>query len=99
MYEIDPSRTDLVDEFRANPGGPHSPELTLVINQLRLMPMEDRHILVCTKRGHEWKLAKMPTVRGTKMDILENQIFDEYSDGVWAVFKMRWQTITGVTLS
>ncbi len=27
MYEIDPSRTDLVEEFRNNPGGPNRPEV------------------------------------------------------------------------
>lgn len=58
MYDIDPSKTDLVAEFRNNPGGPFSPELTLVVNRLRLMPMADRHILVCTQRGREWTLAK-----------------------------------------
>ena len=28
MYEIDPTRTDLIEEFDQNPGGPYSPELT-----------------------------------------------------------------------
>ena len=54
MYEIDPARTDLVEEYRQNPGGPYSPELTLLVNRLRLGPMEERYILVCTKRGREW---------------------------------------------
>ena len=95
MYEIDPSRTDLVEEFRSNPGGPHSPELTLVVNRLRVMPLEDRHVLVCTKRGREWVLAKIPSVRGAEMEIFEDQVFDDYYDGVWEVFKRRWKTVTG----
>ena len=64
MYEIDPSRTDLVEEFRNNLYGPFSPELTLVVNRLRLMPMGDRHVLVCTRNGSEWTLAKMPSNAG-----------------------------------
>ena len=36
MYEIDPSRTDLIEEFDNNPGGPYSSELALVVNRLRL---------------------------------------------------------------
>jgi hypothetical protein len=95
MYEIDPSRTDLIEEFRNNPGGPHSPELTLVVNRLRVMPLEDRHVLVCTKRGREWVLAKVPSVRGAKMEIFADQVFDDYNEGVWEVFKRRWKTVTG----
>ena len=95
MYEIDPSRTDLVEEFRNNPGGPHSPELTLVVNRLRVMPLADRHVLVCTKRGREWVLAKIPNLRGAKMEIFEDQVFDDYYAGVWEVFKRRWKTVTG----
>ncbi len=99
MYEIDPSRLDLVDEFRNNPGGPYSPELTLVVNRLRVMPMADRHVLVCTKRGREWMLAKIPPVRGAKMELFEDQVFDDYYAGAWEVFKRRWKTVTGMALA
>ncbi len=99
MYEIDPSRLDLVDEFRNNPGGPYSPELTLVVNRLRVMPMADRHVLVCTKRGREWMLAKIPPVRGAKMELFEDQVFDDYYAGAWEVFKSRWKTVTGMALA
>jgi hypothetical protein len=99
MYEIYPSRTDLVEEFRNNPGGPYSPELTLVVNRLRVMPMADRHILVCTKRGCEWTLAKMPSKRGAKLELFEDRVFDDYDEGIWEVFKMRWQTVTGESLT
>ncbi len=98
MYEIDPSRTDLVEELRNNPNGPHSPELTLVVNRLRLMPMADRHILVCTQRGREWTLAKMPSKRGAKLKLFEDCVFTNYDDGAWEVFRMRWQTVTGEKL-
>ena len=99
MYEIDPSRTDLVEEFRDNPDGPHSPELTLVVNRLRLMPMADRHILVCTQRGREWTLAKMPSKRGAHVELFEDRVFTDYDEGVWEVFKMRWETVTGEKLT
>ncbi len=99
MYEIDPSRTDLVEEFRNNPNGPHSPELTLVVNRLRLMPMADRHILVCTQRGREWTLAKMPSKRGAQVELFKDRVFTNYDEGVWEVFKMRWETVTGEKLT
>ncbi len=96
MYEIDPSRTDLIEEFDQNPGGPHSPELVLVVNRLRLMPMEERTIIVCTKRGVEWTLAKMPTVRGAKLEYYDDLVFDDYYAATKKVFRMRWQAVTGV---
>ena len=99
MYEIDPSRTDLVEEFRNNPDGPHSPELTLVVNRLRLMPMADRYILVCTQRGREWTLAKMPSKRGAQVELFKDRVFTNYDEGVWEVFRMRWETVTGEKLS
>jgi len=99
MYEIDPSRTDLVEEFRNNPCGPHSPELNLVVNRLRLMPMGDRHILVCTKRGREWMLAKMPSKRGAAVQLFKDRIFTNYDEGIWEVFRMRWETVTGESLA
>ncbi len=99
MYEIDPARLDLVEEFRKNPGGPHSPELTLLVNRLRLMPMVDRHVLVCTKHSREWVLAKMPSVRGAKVETFDDQVFTKHDEAIWAVFKNRWQTVTGKSLS
>jgi hypothetical protein len=98
MFDIDPSKTDIVAEFRNNLSGPYSSELTLVVNRLRLMPMADRHILVCTQRGREWTLAKMPSKRGAKVELFEDQVFDDYYEGVWEVFKRRWQTVTGTDL-
>jgi hypothetical protein len=99
MYEIDPSRTDLVEEFRNNPGGPHSSELALVVNRLRLMPMAERHILVRTQRGREWTLAKMPSKRGAALELFKDRVFANYDEGVWEVFRMRWETVTGERLT
>ncbi len=99
MYAIDTSRKDLVEEYRQNPGGPYSPELTLLVNRLRLGPMEERYILVCTKRGREWTVAKMPTVRGAKVEILEDRVFDDYYAAAWEVFRLRWEAVTGEAIA
>ena len=99
MYAIDSSRNDLVEEYRQNPGGPYSPELTLLVNRLRLGPMAERYILVCTKRGREWTVAKMPTVRGAKLELFEDRVFDDYSAAAWEVFRMRWEATTGEAIA
>lgn len=95
MYEIDPSRTDLVREFEANPDGPHSPELTLVINRLRLMPIGERHVLVCTKRGREWAMVRMPARGAAPIEISDAPRFDDAAQAARAVFRARWKTVTG----
>jgi len=99
MYQIDPSRSDLVEEFKRNPGGPYSRELTLVVNRLRIGPLEERTIIVCTKRGREWTVAKMPMVRGAKLEILEDRVFDDYYAATWEVFRMRWEAVTGEAIT
>lgn len=95
MYQIDPSRLDLVEEYRSNPDGPHRAELKLVINRLRLMPFHERHVLVCTKRGREWRLARVPAARGAPVELFEGQVFDDLREAEWEVFRRRWKTVTG----
>lgn len=99
MYEIDPARTDLADEFRANPDGPHSPELTLVINRMRLMPMAERHVLICLERGRRWMLARIPAARGMPVECFDDRVFTDYGSAAWEVFRLRWQTLTGRELA
>ena len=94
MYEIDPGRSDLVEEFHRNPGGPYSAELTLAVNRLRLGPLGERFIIVCTRRGREWAVGKMPTVRGQPVELLEGRVFDDYDDAVREVFRLRWRAVT-----
>ena len=98
MYQIDPSRTDLAYEFRDNPDGPHSAELKLVINRLRIMPMAERHVLICIERGRRWMLARIPAERGARVERFEDQVFTDYDAAVWEVFRRRWQTLTGQEL-
>ena len=95
MQAVDPARMDLVDEFRRNPYGPFSPELDLLVNRLRLGSMEERYVIVCTSRGREWAVAKMPTERGAKVEFVEGAVFDDYAAACWKVFRLRWQAVTG----
>ncbi len=95
MYEIDPSRTDLIEEFDRNPGGPHGAELALAVNRLRLGPMGERFIIVCTRRGREWAVGRMPTARGQPVELLEGLVFDDYAAAAREVFRLRWRAATG----
>jgi hypothetical protein len=99
MYEIDPTRTDLIKAFDENPNGPHGHELTLLLNRLRLGPFEERFIPVCTKPGHEWKVGRMPTERGRPIEFIDGAVFDNPDDATRKVFRLRWQAATGRDLS
>lgn len=98
MYEIDPSRTDLAREFRDNPDGPYSAELKLLVNRLRIMPMAERHVLICVERGRRWMLARIPAERGGAVERFQDRVFTDYGEAVWEVFRQRWQTVTGQEL-
>ena len=95
MYEIDPARTDLAQAFLANPGGPHGPELTRLINRLRLMPIAQRHVLICLERGRRWMLARIPSERGAPIECFQDRVFDNYDDALREVFRRRWRALTG----
>ena len=95
MYEVDPQRMGLVAEFMRQPGGPHSPELTLLVNRLRLLPMAERVILVKTVKGDGWRLAQMPA-RGESVAFTDAPVFEDYGDACREVFRRRWQLVTGI---
>lgn len=95
MYEIDPTRTDLIEEYDANPGGPHSRELAMLLNRLRLGPLEERYVPVCTRPGIEWAVGRMPTERGRPIALIEGAVFNNPDDAARKVFRLRWQAATG----
>ena len=95
MHAIDPTRTDLIAEFDANPDGPHSHELALILNRLRIGPREERFIMICTRPRQEWVVARMPTERGQTIDLVEGAVFDNADDASRKVFRLRWQAVTG----
>ena len=95
MYEVDPRRMDLVAEFMQQPGGPHSPELTLLVNRLRLLPLAESVILVKTKAGDGWRVARMPA-RGEPVAFTGATVFEDYDDACREVFRRRWQHVTGI---
>lgn len=95
MYRIDPTRTNLIEEFEANPGGPHSEELGRVIMRLRTGPMTERYIIVCTQRGRQWAVGRMPVRRGVPIEFVPGAVFDDYDDAVRRVFRLRWQAVAG----
>ncbi len=95
---IDPTRLDLLAAFRANPRGPHAPELQRLVNRLRTGPMRGKYVVVCTRPHREWTLVQLPGRRGETVDLLPECVFTSLADAEWAVFKRRWEEATGAPL-
>ena len=98
IYPIDPSRTDLVKEFKAHIRGPYSEELRRVLHRMRTMPLKGRHVLVVRVPFREWVVGRLSGERGKPVAIDESQVFRSLDEAEWAVFKLRWQELTGRAL-
>ena len=94
---LDPSRIDLAKEFRARPFGVHSPELQVLLNRMRSMPVDGKHVLIAVHPGEEWMLGQIyrdpPRVRR-----LPEHRFDRVEAAEWFVFKLRWRALCGEEL-
>ena len=96
-YMPTPDDRLLIEEFKQNPIGHHSPDLQRLLNRLRGAPMADKHCLVVVDPNRQWRLAKTTGVRGEPIKLLP-QRFTNLVDAEWHVFKLRWQALTGETL-
>lgn len=95
MYRINPDRLDLVEEFLHQPFGHHSAELQRLLNVLRDEPLNGKHILVRTNPGKEWAVAQLAGVPGQAVRLLPGQVYATAEDAERAVFKLRWEKMTG----
>ena len=99
-YQIDPRRDrEVVDEFRKNPIGHHSPNLQRVLNTLRGGPLAGKYVLVCTRPFAEWTLARHPGERGEPIELLTEHRFASREAAEWEVFRLRWKAHTGEDLN
>ena len=98
MYDIDPSRLDLAREFRQRPFGLHGGELQAVLDRMRSMPIEGKHVLLVVKPNALWILARM---QGEPLQPVPvpGVVFTDLEEAEWTVFKLRWQALTGHDLA
>lgn len=97
MYQLQPEDKEVVEEFRRNPIGNHSPRLQRVLTLFRGAPMKDKYVLVCTKPHEEWVLGQLTGERGKPIR-MTNQVFHSIEAAEWYVFKQRWKHYTGEDL-
>lgn len=96
-FRLTADRGDLALEFKAKPYGHHSPELEAALGQLRMVNPDGKMILVCTRPGREWTVAYLegdPPRAVLNSDL----VFSSLEQAEWAVFKLRWKSLTGSPL-
>ncbi len=98
IYTVDATRTDLAAEFKAKPRGPHSDDLRRVLHRMRTGALDGKHILINRVPYQEWVLAQLTGRRGEPPIIHHNKVFTSLEEAEWAVFKMRWEALTGDVL-
>ena len=97
-YPVDPTRNDLVEEFRRNPRGPHGDALQKLLHRMRWTGdpgIGGRYVLLVQEPGRRWMLARLPGERGKPIEPIPNQVFTNLADAEWEVFKRRWHGLTG----
>jgi hypothetical protein len=90
---LDPARTDLRDEFMADPLGRHSLDLQLALGAMRGSPELPRWILIATEPGRSWVLG-IAGRRGRPLRILPGRVFTDLAEAERYVFDLRWQALT-----
>ena len=94
MLNIDPCDLAPCEEFFENPEGPHSPDLQRLLTIMRADTVDDPHVIVETQNG-AFGLGTASDRRGDPVRIYEGVRFETYGDALKAMFKLRWEMLTG----
>lgn len=98
-WPVDAGRRDLVEEFRRKPRGPHGEELQKLLHRMRWAgDAGGRYVLLVLEPGRRWMLARLPPVRGARIEPVPNQVFTSLEAAEWEVFRRRWHALTGETV-
>lgn len=89
----------LVEEFRRQPIGPHSPQLEALLRRLRTEWGPGKLALLCVKPFREWVMVRLPGRRDRPVEIFHDQIFHSLEEAEWAIFTQRWKKCTGEDLA
>jgi hypothetical protein len=94
---IDPRRTDLREEFMADPYGYHSLELQLPLAAMRSNRDLPRWVLLTHEPGRSWLLAEAPRRRGESPRVVPDLMFTDRADAERYVFDVRWKALSAKT--
>lgn len=90
MHAVAPARLDLAREYKANPIGPHSPELQKLLKLLRWEPVAGRFLVVRPRHDGLWYLARTTGPKGHPLEIFYHHGYATQPEAHWALFRKRW---------
>jgi len=97
MFEIDPTRLDLAEEFRRKPYGRHSADLQRILNRMRTEPFAGHYVLLRDGRFGPYRLGRFGETPADPITPT-GQVFQTVREAEWTVFKLRWRRLTGQDL-
>jgi hypothetical protein len=74
-------------------------ELQQVLYRMRWSGVGQRHVLLMLEPGRRWMLAQLPARRGEPLKTFPEQVFTSIADAEWTVFCLRWELLTGESIS
>lgn len=94
MLDVDPRDLAPCEEFFDNPFGPHSLELQRLLTIMRADTVDDPRVIVEAEDGG-FGLGTVSDRRGEPIRVYEGVRFETYADALRAMFKLRWEMLTG----
>jgi hypothetical protein len=94
-YQIDAADLPFAGEFLAAPIGYHSPGLQRVLNRMRGADWAYKYVLVIEERHSRWRLGKMPTKRGSAIEMVKGVTYTDLLEAERDIFRRRWKDLTG----
>ena len=94
MLSVDPNDLAPCAEFFERPSGPHSPDLQRLLTIMRADTVDDPHVIVETRDG-AFGLGTTSDRRGVPVLIYEGVRFETHGEALKAMFKLRWEMLTG----
>ncbi len=97
MLDVDHKDLAPCSEFFASPTGPHGPGLRRLLTVMRADTVDDPHVIV-EAEGGGFGLGVASDRRGEPVRVYQGVRFESYADALRAMFKLRWEMLTGRTL-
>jgi hypothetical protein len=91
---IDPRRTELRDEFMADPYAFHTAALQMPLAAMRSSRDLPRWVLLTREPGRSWLLAQAPGRRGEPPLIVADLEFTDRAEAERYVFDVRWKALS-----
>jgi branched-chain amino acid transport system permease protein len=79
----------IIAEHKRDPLGRHSDALSRVLNYIRRRAPHGKCVVVCTKPFKQWRVARLPGVRGQAPVFVDDRTYNSEAKAMHAVFLMR----------